>query len=167
MVKRRTSWISQRWSTARQQQDLYNSRFGTDLSAKEFFKNENPLLRSLVKYKVTIEMNYLGEDYRFFLPQETYTIYSFESPESQRVIEENTKQAVSQIFKGKSIDWVYNRLDVTTRGMERSKIDYNEVNTIKLKSNTAYTEDMPKVEVSKKKGQGKAQVNSYNLDLWL
>jgi hypothetical protein len=167
MAKLTSSWVKERWSTARKQRDLYNSRFGQNVGVRDFYKNDNPLTRSIQKYNVTIEMKYVGDGYEFFIPQETFNVISFDSPENQRILEENTKQAISQIFRGEAINWVYEHLDVKARGVEKTDISYNEININKLKVGRSYTDDLPQVDVKKKPKNSKGNVNRYKLDLWL
>lgn len=167
MTKFKSSWVKQRWRTARRQQKLYNSRFGQNVGVKEFYRNDNPLTQSIQKYEVTIELKYVGDGYEFFIPQETFSVVSFDSPENQRIIEENTKQAVAQIFRGKAIGWVYDRLDVTARGVEKTDISYDEIDTNRLKLGRSYTGNLPQVDVNKKSKGSKGNKNQYQLDLWL
>ena len=170
----RSEWAKNRWAQARTQQDLYNEKYDGDINKKEFFKTENPLTSKLVKYEVTYSLDYTPENnsYEFFIPQETFTIYALESPESKEDFEERTKQQIASIFKGQSTDWVYNRLQVNAkqsgvvRGIESDKVGYSEPNWGEFKNKDTYTRDIDKVEVGKGSNRIKANKNKYNLDLW-
>lgn len=162
-----TSWNKQRWKTARQQKELFKTQFGKDVSVQEFYKNKNPLLNKIKTYNITFEMKHLGESYEFFIPQETFTITSFDSPENKATIEENTKQAIAQIFRGKGVSWVYDHLEIKVRGIENETTKYNKIDVNKLKLSRAYTDNLPQIEVNKKSKGSDDNINKYKLDLWL
>ena len=163
---KRNSWIQERWATAREKQKFYNNNFNENRSVKEFFRNDNPLKDRVTKLDVTFQMQITGEGYEFFIPQETFSVYSFESPETRNSIEENTKQAISNIFRGRGQNIVYSKTDVVVRGVEKSQIAYNEVDYNRLKNSKSYYDNIPEVNVVKKKGSSQNK-NQYKLDIWV
>jgi len=171
MSRFKSNWVKERWATAREQQKLYNERFGEDISVREFYKRpeNNPLLQRVRKYAVTFEMKYTDPKgrYEFYIPQETFYIYSLEkNGETQTKIENDTKQAIVDIFDNySSKQWIENQLEV--RGIEDSStLDYTEVDLNKLKTDNAYNTQIPQAKVTKQKGSSK-NVNKYNLKLWV
>ena len=161
-----SEWNKNRWREAREKKNFYSQKFGEDISTKEFYKNENPLLSKVITYEVSIDMDYHGEGYEFFAPQETYKITSLVGFESKANIEEQTKLAVSEIFKGNARDWVYKNINVEARGIERKEIKYND-ETYKDLLNSKYSfKDLPKITFGKGKNKGHSNKNSYSLDLW-
>ena len=166
MARLTSNWVKNRWSVAREQRDLYNSQFNSDYGVKEFYKSENVLSKKLMKYEVTLELNFQGQGYEFSIPQESFTFYSYAGLENESHIKENTKQAVSSIFRGRSQNWIYNNVDVQVRGMEKKNLKREEININKLKYSNAYSENVPKIKVSKNRRNGSSNVNDYNLNLW-
>lgn len=167
MTKLTSNWVRDRWNKAKQKQSFYNENFQDKKSVKEFYKNANPLKDKIHKFVITFELKYYGQGYEFFIPQESFIVYSLNPIETENYFKENTKQAISKIFRGKSIDWIYNNLDVTTRGIEKSNINYDEVDINKLRLSNTYNSQLPQINVNKKNKNSSVNNNKYNLDIWL
>lgn len=171
----RSETMKARWSEARNQQQFFNDRFGENRNVKDFWRAENPLTSKAVKYEITFKLDYTSPDsgYEFFIPQESFTVYSLKNGETQSQIQEQVKQNISNIFRGKSVDWVYNKLDVkvlesaTIRGIEQEKLKYGEVQWSNLSVNGSYATNIPDVDVGKGKSRSKANHNKYDLNIWL
>ena len=172
------SWIKERWETARKQKAFYKEQFNEDISVKEFFRKpeKNPLFNKVTRYDVTFGFseNFTKNNmfsYNFSIPQDTFIVYSLKKDkEIENTILNRTKEAIALKFRGKSIDWVYNKLDnyenVSLRGIEVKELEYNELNINRLHNEITYIKDNPKINVIKKT-KSKTNKNSYNLDLWL
>lgn len=161
------SWIKNRWKKAKLQQSLYNRQNNENVGASEFFKNENILTKKLRKYIVTIKLDNSATDYEFFIPQESYVVYGFQDMENKEHIVESTKQSVASLFKGNSVGWIYDNVDVEIRGVEIDKINYDDVKPDRLEYSRAYTDDNPKLEVNKNKYGSKSNKTPLTLNIWL
>ncbi len=173
MVSRLTSsWVKERWSIARQQREVYLSTFGEAPSVREFYKRpeNNPLLQRVKKYAITYEMEFKNstENYKFFIPQETFYIYTLEENlETRNQIENNTKQALADIFETRrQKEFILENTEV--RGVEREDIEYGVIDLNKLKIDKIYSTEIPKAKVTKAKLSNgkKSSEYKYNLDLW-
>lgn len=164
----------ERWKIAGQQQQFYNQNYGTNISKSAFYKDENPLTNKLVRFDVTIydlkhsgNSKKLGGSYEFFMPQQTYSIYVLDDGESQAIIEERTKAQISDLFKGGSKSWVYDRLEVEAiRGIEKSNVEYKDIDV-----NSIHTQESSKtipinIDVESTRGNSTKKY-PYKLDLWI
>jgi len=164
-----TNWNNERWSIARQKKKLYEEQTGEDVSVSKFFKNNNEFDDLVHKYEVTFELKHLGEGYEFFIPQESITYYGLsENIETKKKLIENVKAGVSDIFKGNARGWIYKRLIVKVRGLEKQKSNYYDVDINKLKmGDGGYTSNVPKVSVNKQNKNESINSNKYDLNIWI
>lgn len=174
-----SNWNKQRWAKAREYKDYYERTHpdSKDISVKEFYKNENPVLRDVVRYEVTYEMNYKGKGYEFYFPQETAIVYAFDNPENEKHLKENFNTAISDVFKGGARSWVSDKLDDTdgikikksgtVRGVDTQKVNFNEVDIDQFKGENFYLKNTSRLNVNKKnKGDQTPNKNTYTLDVW-
>lgn len=170
------NFFKERWESARVQQKSYFELTGDDsISVKEFFKNENPMTEKIVKLEITFEMNYKGENYEFFIPQGSISVFALDSPEIMNMANENVKSSIASLFKGKAQNFIYNNTEINitkkdVRGVEKNKISSDTINEIdydRIVNTGSYFEDKDKVVVGKGINRNKANKNIYDLDLWL
>lgn len=162
-----SKWNENRWSEAREKKKFYSNKFGEDISVKEFYKNKNPITSKVTSYEVSVELDYSGETYEFFMPQNTFNVITLTGFENETQIQEATKQAVSEIFKGSARTWVYDNLYVETRGLEIKEIDYYSKEYKDLQNKSFSFGDVPKLVVGKGRNKINSNKNSYDLDIWL
>lgn len=166
MAKFTSKYVSNRWQKARTLKQEYKKETGKDLSVRDFYKNDNPITSNYVKLEITFSLNYQGEDYNFLIPQEVVEVISKDDPYYKLQAQEMTKTAVSDIFKGRSKDWVYNNLNVEVRGIESSKPLFNELDLNRVGQSGSYVLNNPIVDIAKRKHKGASNKNSYNLNIW-
>ncbi|MHA1381183.1 MAG: hypothetical protein ACTSRG_22675 [Candidatus Helarchaeota archaeon] len=166
--KKNDSFTATRWKRARALQKVDFKRTGTEKPLKEFYKNDNPISQKMNKYEVTFALDYTGEDYNFNIPQESFIIYTYGDFSPEEEINEMTRQGVSQIFRGKAQSWVYEKTDITIRGVEDTgKVKYGEFDETQLINNNVFTDKIPPVSVNKTRKGGGTNKNSYGLNLWI
>jgi hypothetical protein len=162
----------ERWAKAYKLQDFYNSTYNTNYGVKEFWKNDNPLSRRLVRYDVTFDMSMKGRnsdigEYEFFIPQSTYSIQTLSDVENEEHITEATKSATADLFRGKSKGQVYDKTNVkVVRGVETGKVNYNDIDVNNIETNIQSSRVQHKIQVISKRGSSKNS-KDYNLDIWV
>lgn len=174
-------WIKERWKRAGEYRDYYNKEHNTNLSKKEFFKNDNPLINSISKIKLSYEIkkNTINdskqskENYSFFAPQETYTIYAVKNPETLNSIETKVSDSIKSLFKGEQINYIEKKLEIRTqeinfRGSEEEKLKYNEIDINLIRNKDYYIKNNERLKLNlKKKVSGKTKFNQdYDLHIW-
>lgn len=166
----RSQWTKNRWKVAGEQQVLYNEKFKSNISKKEFYKTDNPLTQQVVKYKVTFEMKNKETGYKFFIPQGSYTIYALKGVENIDKIKHTTKGAILDKFIGGQQIYIDKKLDVKVeehkiRGLEEEPLKYDEVDYELLKFKNSYTLDRPKLEINKISKSKNKSIFDYDLDI--
>lgn len=166
----RSQWAKNRWKIAREQQSLYNEKYKSNTSSREFFKTKNVLTNNIVKYIVTYKMDNKAKDYEFFFPQGSYTIYSLKGLENENQLETNTKNSILSKFIGGQKKFIDDNVIVevkehTIRGVEEQPIKYDEVDYELLKFKNTYTNDNPKLEIVKTNKEGNKSIFDYDLDV--
>ena len=163
----------ERWKKAGEMQDFYNSTFNTNISKREFYKNDNPLSRRLVRYDVTLDMSMKGRnseigEYEFYIPQNTYSIYSINDVQTEEHITETTKGATADLFRGKSKGQVYDKTNVkVVRGVEKGGVAYNDIDVENIESNVQSSRIQHRIEVISKRGGSVSSKKNYTLDIWV
>lgn len=163
----------ERWKKAGEMQDFYNSTFNTNYSKREFYKNDNPLSRRLVRFDVTFDMSMKGKnsdigEYEFYIPQNTYSIYSISDVESEEHITEATKSATADLFRGKSKGQVYDKTNVyVVRGVETGKVNYKDIDVKTIESDMHSNRVTKDIQVISKRGGSVSSKKNYRLDIWV
>lgn len=161
-------FTADRWARAREFQTFHEIQTGEKKSLKEFYKNDNSVTRSIYDYEITFGLEYQGNNYEFFIPQESMTIQGYGVNNSESEIIENIKSGVSNTFNGNSSIWVHNHLSVEIRGVERVGTKYNKVDFDRLSQNNVYSDNIPNsFEVGKGRNKSVANKNRYDLNIWL
>jgi len=162
----------ERWTRAKELQDFYNSTYNTNYSKRDFYADDNPLTRKLVRYDITYSMNMhgnnrkLGGSYEFYIPQDTITVYSLSDVETENHLIETTKGQIADIFRGKSKNQVYNNTDVNiVRGIEKGKVKYEDVNVNEIERDINSSSVSKKIDVYSKRN-GSINKNSYEINIW-
>jgi len=166
----RSQWTKNRWKIAGEQQSLYNEKFNSNKSKREFYKTDNVLTQNIIKYKVTYEMKNTETDYQFFIPQNSYTIYAIKGIETKDKIEEITRTAILEKFRAGQRSYINKRLIITPeertiRGVENEPLLYDEVDYELLKFKNSYTLDSPKIKLKKTSKNKSIFDYEYNLEL--
>ena len=151
-----------RWDRAREMKKLDEQRTGTSEGLREYYKNDNPFTKKVFEYEVTFELKYSGNNYDFFIPQESFTVRGYGDLNGEEEIREKVKQGVANNFKGKSTGWIYDNTEVNIRGVEESKVKYKNIDLNELNNNNVYATNIPNIEVNKNKNK-----NKYPLNIWL
>lgn len=160
-------YTAKRWARAREFQTFHELKTGDKLPLKEFYKNENSVTQSFNTYEVTFGMEYQGENYQFFIPQESMTINSYGDVNSENEIIDRVKEGVSNNFKGKSASFVHDKTNVEIRGVEKVGNKYSDFDFNQFSSKNTYAENVPTFEVGKGRTVNSANKNKYKLNLWL
>ncbi len=160
-------FTKKRWDKSRKLQKLHEEQTGEKIGLKSFYKNENPFTKEIYKYEVSFEMNYKGDDYEFFIPQESFTLFGYGAINNEDEIRSKVKDAIGSTFRGDSRAWVSERVEVNPRGFEKQRVAYDEINVNQLSRNNVYVENVPSFDVGKGKTSGRANKNNYKLDIWL
>lgn len=161
------NFTKDRWATARSYQTFYEQKTGNKLPLKSFYKSDNAITQNFFSYEVTFGMEYQGENYQFFIPQESMTIQGYGSENSEMEIIEKVKGGVASNFNGGSANWIHKNTDVKIRGLEKNSTKYNSIDLNQLQSNNVYASNIPSFEVGKGRTQNSANKNKYNLNIWL
>lgn len=162
-----SSFTKKRWNSARDFQKFHEMKTGEKLPLKDFYKSDNAVTQELFKYEVTFELNYKGDDYEFFIPQESFTILGYGAVNNQEEIDARVKQGLADNFKGDSRNWVYNNSKVSVRGVEKVATKYRDINLNNLSNNNVYASEIPSIDVVKTNKSGGKNINKYGLNIWL
>lgn len=160
-------FTQKRWNRAREFQKFHEIKTGEKVGLREFYKNDNRVTQSFMSYEVTFGMEYQGENYEFFIPQESFIIQSYGVTNSESEIVDRVKEGVSNVFQGKSANFVHDKTEVQVRGMEQVSTKYKDIDFNQLTSNNVYADNIPKFEVGKGRTKHSANKNKYNLNIWL
>jgi predicted dithiol-disulfide oxidoreductase (DUF899 family) len=160
-------YTAKRWDRARGFQTLHKEKTGEKLPLKSFYKNDNAVTQETYSYEVTYAMDYTGEGYEFFIPQESFIVTGYGGNNSQDEIIQRVKEGVSNNFMGNSKEFVYNKTEVQIRGTEKTKSKYNDIDFNQLGNNNIYTTNVSSFQVGKGKSKQTANLNKYGLDVWL
>lgn len=131
-------------------------------------KQENPSLALVREFEVTYSLDMSGDNYTFGISQKTFNvILPVNSLNESSDIENNTKEAISSIFKGKAKTFIYDNLivDIEPRGIEKvetsREIDYSE-----LYDSGNLIKDLEQFEVNKTTKGSSTNTNKYDLNIW-
>ena len=160
-------FTQKRWERAREFQNFHELKTGEKVGLREFYKNNNLVTQNLFSYEVTFGMEYQGENYEFFIPQESFTIQTYGINNSENEIIDRVKEGVSNVFSGKSANFVHDKTKVQIRGVEQISTKYNSIDINNLNSQNVYANNIPSFEVGKGRTKNSANKNKYNLNIWL
>ncbi|NCC70688.1 hypothetical protein EOM09_03835 [bacterium] len=162
-----SDWNKKRWKKVKTDSENYKLLTGKKENLKSFWKKENPLNKSVIKYNITYELNYKDPQgrYVFSIAQDSIEYYARSDADITQTMEK-IKTEISTIFRGKGVSWTYDNLKIKPRGAEIMPIESDKINYHKIRNSGGYFPNTnKKIRVEKQKGI-KTNINTYGVDIW-
>lgn len=92
----RSQFMKERWTRAKQNQNLYEDLTGEKLPSKKFLSGEDPLTGSIVAYDVSYQLDYVTSSNKLLInSSDTFRVYAFKPNfYTEDKIVENTRDAI-------------------------------------------------------------------------